>query len=102
MFKNWMMNLMSPLLQGLHITCKDTSPIISEMMDHRVSSGKYWRAKIHLSMCEVCRLYKSQLKVLSKIAQKLGQEDSTVHEKVALTSESKLKMKKILDQENQH
>ena len=78
------------------MTCRDTSPIISEMMDHRVSSGKYWRAKIHLAMCKFCRYYKVQLDVLARLARELGREDSPQQPEGTLSPEAKVRIKDSL------
>ncbi len=84
------------ILKWLHMTCRDTSPIISEMMDHRVSSGKYWQAKIHLMMCKVCQHYKVQLEVLARLARELGREDSPQQSEGILTPEAKVRIKNNL------
>ena len=78
------------------MTCRDTSPIISEMMDHRVSPGKYWRAKIHLAMCKVCQYYKDQLEVLARLARELGRGDSLPQPEGTLTPEAKVRIKNNL------
>lgn len=83
-------------MQWMQLSCQDTSPVISEMMDHRVSSGKYWRTKIHLLMCGACRYYKTQLETLGRLACELGREDSSAQTDVVLSPESKTKMKNFL------
>ena len=84
------------ILKWLRMTCRDTSPIISEMMDHRVSSGKYWRARIHLAMCKVCQYYKAQLEVLVRLARELGREDSLEQPEGSLSPEAKTRIKNNL------
>ena len=56
-----MEKLMNFILGWLNLTCKDTSPLISEMMDHRVSFIKRLKIRIHLALCGVCLYYKGQL-----------------------------------------
>jgi hypothetical protein len=85
------------ILKWFRMTCRDTSPIISEMMDHRVSSGKYWRAKIHLAMCKVCQHYKVQLEVLARLARELGREDSPPQPEGTLSPEAKARIKNNLN-----
>ncbi len=87
---------MNPLMQLMHITCKDTSPVISEMLDQPVSSAKYWRARIHLAMCSVCRYYKTQLEILTRVTHELADEDSPAKMDVSLSPESKAQLKKVL------
>ena len=73
----WPSKLMNPVMRLMHITCRDTSSVISEMMDHSVSFTKYWRAKIHLAMCGVCRYYKAQLEILTRLTNELSNESSS-------------------------
>jgi len=96
MLKVFLSKLMNPLMQLMHITCKDTSPVISEMLDQPVSSAKYWRARIHLAMCGVCRYYKTQLEILTRVTHELADEDSPAKMDVSLSPESKAQLKKVL------
>ncbi|PIQ95890.1 MAG: hypothetical protein COV67_12515 [Nitrospinae bacterium CG11_big_fil_rev_8_21_14_0_20_56_8] len=87
---------MNRVLDALHMTCKDTSPILSEMVDHEVSLGKRVRAKIHLMMCVVCRYYEVQLLTLQKLAQQLAREDLAALDQATLKPETKEKIKQKL------
>ena len=97
MFKEWLSKLMGSVLQLMCITCRDVSPVIAEMVDHPVSPGKYWRAKIHLAMCGVCRYYKTQLKILTRLTHELVHNNSPAKIDVALSPESKEPYKQILN-----
>jgi hypothetical protein len=88
-----MMNL---LFGWLNLTCQDTSPLISEMMDHRVSFMKRLKIRIHLSLCKVCLYYKKQLEVIKGLSKNLGREDFSVNADKTLTQESKQKIKKMI------
>ncbi len=89
--------MMSTLLGLLSLTCQDTSPLISEMMDHRVSFIKRLKIKIHLSMCEVCLYYKKQLEIIRGLSKNLGREDFPVKANETLPQESKQKIKKMIE-----
>ena len=89
--------MIGKIFEWLKMTCKDTSPIISEMMDHRVSFIKRLKIKIHLAMCEVCLYYKNQLKTISNLSKNLGREDFSVKEKETLSPESKKKIKEMIE-----
>jgi len=92
------MEKMINLLFGwLNLTCQDTSPLISEMMDHRVSSIKRLKIKIHLALCEVCLYYKEQLGIIRNLSQNLGREDFPVNKNETLPSESKEKIRKMIE-----
>jgi predicted anti-sigma-YlaC factor YlaD len=90
------MKTLSKILLALKLTCKDTSPLISEMMDHSLPLLDRWRVKLHLAMCEFCRYYQEQLEVLRKLSRYLGQEDAQTHNARFLTQERKGKIKSLL------
>ena len=95
----WLSKLMNPVMQLMHITCRDTSSVISEMMGHSVSFTEYWRTKIHLAMCGVCRYYKAQLEILTQLTDELSNENSPAEIDFALSPKSKPPMKKTLKSE---
>jgi hypothetical protein len=92
-----MERLMTMILGFLKMTCKDTSPLISEMMDHRVSSIKRFKIKIHLALCEVCLYYRDQLETIRALSKNLGREDVAVKKNETLSQESKDKIKKMIE-----
>ena len=92
-----MEKMMNILFGWFNLTCKDTSPLISEMMDHRVSFTKRLKIKIHLALCEVCLYYKEQLGIIRNLSQNLGQEDFPVNTNKTLPLESKEKIKKMIE-----
>ena len=88
--------IMNILFGWLNLTCQDTSPLISEMMDHRVSFIKRLKIKIHLSLCEVCLYYKKQLEIIRGLSKNLGREDFPVNTDENLPPESKQKIKRMI------
>ena len=86
------------LLNLFKMTCRDTTPLLSELQDGPVPFIKRIRIKIHLALCEVCRYYKRQLEALSAIAAKLGEEDSAATSNITLPQERKEKIKKFLEE----
>lgn len=85
------------LFGWLNLTCQDTSPLISEMMDHRISVIKRLKIKIHLSLCKVCLYYKDQMSVIRNLSQNLGREDFPVKTNEKLPPESKEKIRKMIE-----
>jgi len=81
----------------LNLTCQDTSPLISEMMDHRVPFFQRLKVKIHLAICKVCLYYKKQLDIIRKLSQNLGREDFPVNTNESLLPKSKEKIKKMIE-----
>ncbi len=92
-----MEKLMNTILGWLNLTCQDTSPLISEMMDHRVSFFKRLKIRIHLALCGVCLYYKDQLETISKLSKNLGREDFPVKKDETLPQETKDKIKKMIE-----
>ena len=88
---------MSWIFKILKITCEDTSALMSEMMDHDLPLIKRWRAKIHLAICGFCRYYKTQLETIRELARKLGREETKVPEDVALSPETRRKLKLLIE-----
>ena len=84
------------MARWFRVTCEDTSPLVSELMDHNLSLGKRIRLRIHLGMCGVCQIYKKQLEVIRALARKLGREDAPSRQEAALSDSAKTKIKKAL------
>lgn len=91
------MRLSNLALKILHLTCKDTSPLISEMMDHELPLCARWRVKFHLAICKFCMYYKDQLETITVLAKEMAREDSSVNQGVVLAPETKEKIKKLIE-----
>ena len=87
------------MIRKLHLTCEDTTPLISELMDRNLPLGKRLRLKFHLAMCTVCLFYKNQLEIIRALARKLGGEAST-YQTANLSEQAKIKIKDSLKQSN--
>jgi len=88
--------IINSLLCRFNLTCQDTSSLISEMMDHKVSFIKRLKIKIHLAMCGVCLYYKEQLELIRDLSKNLGREDFPVNADETLSQESKQKIEKMI------
>ena len=86
------------IIRKLRLTCKDTTPLISELMDHNLSLGKRLRLKFHLSMCTVCCFYQKQLEVIRALARKLRGEEAPTQQNATLSEQAKTKIKDSLRQ----
>ena len=93
MLKKLLSKSANNVLQLTNITCKDTSSIVSEMMDHQVSLKNYWRANIHLAMCGICRYYKTQLKTLTRLTRNLANKNLPTKVDITLRPKSATKFK---------
>lgn len=91
------MEPVNSLMRKLKMSCSETSPLISERMDHRLPLSKKIRVTIHLAMCEVCRYYEKQLKILRGLAQNLAGEESAYLGEARLSAQAREKIQKNLD-----
>jgi hypothetical protein len=98
--KKILFKAMNLAMHWLCITCRDTSPIISEMMDHKVSFLQYLSVKIHLAICRPCQHYKAQLETVNLLAYELANKDSYGNTEVQMSPEAKTKIKRTLKIEN--
>ena len=88
------------MMRKLRLTCEDTTPLISELMDHDLPFGKRLRLKFHLGMCTVCTFYKKQLEVIRALARKLGGTEESAEQNTTLSEQAKSKIKESLKQSN--
>ncbi len=95
-----MVKFLGKLTLWFNATCKDTSPLISERMDHSLPFSKLWRLKFHLAICEVCRYYQEQLKTLRALAHRLGKEEAPADPETKLSPEAKEKIQQALKNPN--
>jgi len=89
---------MSWMIRRLRLTCEDTTPLISELMDHNLPWRKRWRLKFHLMICGVCSIYKQQLEIIHALARKLGHEEAPSQNEAVLSEQAKIKIKDTLKQ----
>jgi hypothetical protein len=91
-------SLMMRMNRWFKVTCHDTSPLISELMDHNLPLGKRLRLRFHLGMCGVCQIYKKQLEIIRALAQKLGHDGAPSQKEAVLSEQAKIKIKETLKQ----
>lgn len=96
--KSTMGKLKTLINRWMRVTCKDTSPLISELMDHRLPLVERLRLRFHLGMCGVCRIYQKQLEVIQALARKMGSEAAPTQQNATLSEEAKTKIKQTLKQ----
>ena len=89
---------MEQMMQWFHVTCRDTTPLISEMMDHTLPLGKRLRVRFHLAICDVCGFYKKQLETVRALARQLGREEGLTQKEAVLSEEAKSKIMDSLKQ----
>ena len=96
MAKSLKAKIRDAILDAVGSTCKDTSALVSESMDHKVSASKRLRIRFHLILCEFCRYYKEQLTTIRKVAQGLDEASLDQEASKPLKEDAKEKMKKMI------
>lgn len=80
----------------MKMRCEDTSPLISEMMDHTLPLSKRLRLGIHLAICKMCRAYQRQLETVRTLARDLGREDTPLGPEVKMSEDCRESLKAAL------
>ena len=57
-------------------SCQDTAALVSQGLDRRLPLAKRLGARLHLSMCSVCRRYEKQLRLLRRGAARYADPDA--------------------------
>ena len=93
---SWLEKKNTRLIRWMHLSCQQTSPLISESLDHPLTFPKKLRLKFHLMMCGVCQCYLDQLKTLGGLARTLGKVDNELMDNITLRPEFKDRLKKTM------
>lgn len=51
------------------LTCKETSRLVSEGLDHKLSLWQRVNLWLHLTMCGACSAYRKQVETLNRLIQ---------------------------------
>jgi len=78
------------------IPCKQATFLISKKEEHMLTLREKFRLYVHLAICEFCRRFLKQTKLISKAVKKITSDlPGKASEK--LSPEEKLKMKELLN-----
>ena len=88
------------ILDLMKSKCTDTSRLLSEKMDRPLSVLKWLKVGFHLALCEYCREYKTQLQTLRQLTKGLEKEAPNMETQGSMKSESKEKLKQIIEKNN--
>jgi hypothetical protein len=84
------------------MSCQEAARLISEGKDHPLSMGQKLGLKMHLVFCALCRGYRKNLEMLSRIAERAGEAVMSrlavgpADEGLVLSAASKQRMKNEL------
>ena len=80
------------------LNCKQTSQLVSQSLDRRLTLQERFAVKVHLWICKYCRHFSRQLMVMRLGLQRMTQsleDNTTLH----MPSESKARIAKVLESE---
>lgn len=52
------------------MNCKEAGRLVSEKRDRKLPMGKLMRLRMHLSICQLCKIYSRQIELLGEISRK--------------------------------
>lgn len=83
------------------MTCAEASRLISERKDHPLTLRQRIGLRLHLAMCAMCRGYKKNLDMLSRIAARAGEAVMTsfgrTDDDLALSGATKQRIREELE-----
>lgn len=77
-------------------SCKDTSRLVSESMDHRLPLFKRLLVRIHLGMCKHCHRFEEQLLKVRAISRHINDHLEPLDPSISLTDEARQRIRKSL------
>lgn len=83
------------------LNCKQTSQLVSQSLDRRLTWQERFAVQLHLWICQYCRRFKQQLQAMRVGLKRMTaaiEEDTTLH----MPSESKARIAKALASESDH
>lgn len=80
------------------LNCKQTSQLVSQSLDRRLTLQERFAVKVHLWICKYCRRFSRQLLAVRSGLQRMTQsvEENT---DLQMPSESKARIAKVLESE---
>lgn len=78
------------------LNCKQTSQLVSQSLDRRLSLGERIAVRVHLCICKYCKRFRQQLLAMRKGLQRMTasiEQDTQIH----MPSETKARIAKVLD-----
>lgn len=78
------------------LNCKQTSQLVSQSLDRRLSLGERIAVRVHLCICKYCKRFRQQLLAMRKGLQRMTasiEQDTQIH----MSSETKARIAKVLD-----
>lgn len=78
------------------LNCKQTSVLVSQSLDRRLTLRERWAVRLHLLICVYCRRFLQQLKWMRKALHSWQQTEEYSHP-VALSSAARERIAQHLD-----
>ena len=83
------------------LTCKDASRLVSEGLERPLGFRERWSLRLHLWLCDNCRRFERQLRLLRRALRKLARGAETAQGQ-ALPSAARERIRKALAEHDGH
>ena len=84
------------------LTCKDASRLVSEGLERPLGFRERWSLRLHLWLCDNCRRFERQLRLLRRALRKLARGAETATQGPELPSEARERIRKAIAERDEH
>ena len=84
------------------LTCKDASRLVSEGLERPLGFRERWALRLHLWLCDNCRRFERQLRLLRRALRKLARGAETATQGPELPSEARERIRKAIAERDEH
>lgn len=78
------------------LSCKDTSRLVSQSLDRRLSWRERWSVRLHLLICDMCTRFKKQVEFLHRVVQEYVRRGAPMAEHIPLPPEARDRIRRAL------
>lgn len=84
------------------LTCKDASRLVSEGLERPLGFRERWSLRLHLWLCDNCRRFERQLRLLRQALSRLARREETATQGPELSSAARERIRRALADHDGH
>ena len=84
------------------LTCKDASRLVSEGLERRLGLRERWALRLHLWICDNCRRFERQIRLLRRALRRLASGVETETQIPELPSAARERIRKAIAERDGH
>jgi len=84
------------------LTCKDASRLVSEAQERRLGFRERWGLHLHLWICDNCRRFERQIRLLRQALHTLARREETDTQGPELSPAARERIRKALAEQDGH